>query len=96
MTIKGSARIGYGSGNPAGVPEFRPMNPWGRPMPAPERAPRPPLWQVHVKDAHDRKEKAVGPRMQKEFAEMFCLAISNQIHLGAERRWSEPHLVYIG
>lgn len=91
--MKSSVRVS--GGNPNGIPDFKPLNPWGRPMPTPERAPRPPLYQVHVTDKRDNREKPVGPRMQEEFAEMFRLTIQNQISLGAERRWIEPHLVMI-
>ena len=89
--MKPSVRIS--GGNPNGIPDFKPLNPWGRPMPEPERPPRPPLWQVHVSDRSRGRVIPVGPRMGKEYAEMFRLAISNQIHLGAERRWANPHLV---
>lgn len=91
--ITPGVRLGYGTGNPAGCPDFRPLNPWGRPMPASDRPPRPKLYQVHVKDKRDNRVKAVGPRMAKELAEMFRLTIREQISLGAERRWADPHLV---
>lgn len=85
-------KVGYGSGDPASCPGFRPLNPWGRPMPKPERPPRPPLWQVFVKEPGGRVIP-VGPQGPKETAEMFCIAIGEQIALGAERRWSSPHIV---
>lgn len=93
--MKRLANLGYGTGNPASCPDFRPLNPWGRPMPPPPRPYREPhTFQVCVKDKHDNQVKRVGPRWEKkEFAEMFRLAIANQISLGAERRWSDPHLV---
>lgn len=81
-------------GNPNAIPDFKPLNPWGRPMPLPERPPRPALYQVHVKDKRvGGKVIAVGPKMVHEYAEMFRLTIANQISLGAERRWTEPHVL---
>jgi hypothetical protein len=85
--------IGFGTGNPAGAPDFKPMNPWGRPMPKPERQPRPELHQVHVKDAKTARIIPVGPKTERENAEMLCIAIGQQIALGAERQWREPHVV---
>lgn len=93
--LKASARIEGGLPNvPKGETVLEPVNAWGRPMPkAPPEPARHPLWQVHVRDAHFGKTIPVGPKLAKEFAEMFQIAIAQQIATGAERRWSEPHLV---
>lgn len=99
MPAKPILDLGYGTGNPAGRPDFRPVNPWGRPMPkVPEEPRRHALYQVHVKDKRRGSPTcgrtiAIGPKMAKEFAEMFSLTIANQIALGAERDWESPHLV---
>lgn len=91
---KATTRVSGGIPNvPKGEQVIEPINAWGRPMPKVEEPRRHLLWQVHVKDAHDNKIKGVGPQMAKEFAEMFMLTISQQIALGAEQRWSQPHLV---
>ncbi len=87
------ARLGYGTGNPASTPDFRPLNPWGRPMPKPERPERHKVYQVYVYDKSKGKAVAVGPRMAHEFTEMFRLAIAQAIASGAERRWRNPESV---
>lgn len=85
--------LGFGTGNPASCPDFKPENPWGRPMPRYDKMypPVPPSHQVHV--MQDGKLVPVGPMMGKEFCEAFCVAIGNQIALGNEKRWSLPHVV---
>ena len=92
MTIapKPSINLGYGTGNPASTPDFRPLNPWGRPMPKPERPERPKLYQVHVRDKRNGRTIAVGPKMAHEFTEMFRLSIAQGIASGAEKRWRDP------
>jgi hypothetical protein len=91
---KPTARIKGGIPNvPKGETVIAPLNPWGRAMPKPERQPRPALWQVHVRDKHFGKVIPVAPSMGREFAEMLKIKIAEQIASGAERRWSNPHLV---
>jgi len=78
-------------GTPAGFEDFVPLNPWGRAMPKIERKVRPALYQVVVRDRRDaNKELRLGPKVYREFAEMFCKAIEQQIAAGAEKRWSDP------
>ncbi|MGH6737587.1 MAG: hypothetical protein ACREDY_00885 [Bradyrhizobium sp.] len=48
------------------------------------------MWQVVVRDRRTRRETRVGPKMGKEYAEMFCQAIRGQISAGNEHRWSDP------
>ena len=92
--LKPTARVSGGIPNvPKGETVIEPINAWGRPMPKYEAPRRHALHQVYVKDAHDGKVKAVGPKMAKEFAEMFQLSIAEQIASGAEQRWSEPHVI---
>lgn len=69
--------IGYGSGNPAGLPDFRPLNPWDRPMPRRERRRtlRGALYQAFA-ECRDGTEMAVSPKWSSEeaalnFAEAF-------------------------
>jgi hypothetical protein len=87
--------MAYGTGNPVGAPDFKPLNPWGRPMPKRERPPPPPLHQVVVKENASGVLTPVSPRMPKEHCEAFCEAISLQIVAGAEKRWSDPHVVKV-
>ena len=78
-------------GTPAGYPDFVPLNPWGRGFPKPEREPKPALYQVVVLDRRNgNQETRVGPKMQHEFAAMFCDAIEKQIKSGAEKQWTDP------
>lgn len=86
--------IGFGSGNPAFAPDYRPLNPWGRRMPPPERAPRPALYQVVVRDRRQGlKERRIGPQWSKEFAEQLCFSISKAIGSGLETDWCDPIVV---
>lgn len=82
-------------GTPAGYPDFVPLNPWGRGFPKPPRPIKRDVFQVVVRDRRDgNKELRVGPRWEgREHAEMLCLAIAEQIALGAERRWVDPVVV---
>lgn len=97
QTPKPLLRVGVGSGQPnmpASEPPFVPLNPWGRDLPRPVRAPRPVLYQIVVRDKRwGNRETPIFPRMEKEFAEMLRLKIVEQIGLGAETRWSSPVLV---
>lgn len=91
---KPSVNLAYGTGNPVSVPDFKPLNPWGRPMPqVTQPPPRPVLHQVHVRDNRTARIMPVGPKTERENAEMLCIAIGQQITLGAERQWSKPHVV---
>lgn len=77
------------------IPNFKPMNPWGRPMPAPKRPIKekpPSLYQVFV-ETTEGKEIPVGPRVTQEVAERFCEAIGVMIGRGKEKNWSNPRLV---
>lgn len=89
--------IGPGSGQPnmpKDEPPFVPLNPWGRGFPAPPRPERQPLCQVVVNDLRDgNKEKRIGPAMGREYAEMLCLTIGDQIKLGRERAWERPRVI---
>jgi len=91
--LKPRVSVGYGTGNPAAAPNYRPLNPWGRRMPPAERAPRPELWQIIVTDRRDRKQVRVGPQMTKECLSSLFHAIRTEIVSGRETRWSEPMLV---
>ena len=78
-------------GNPAGYPDFVPLNPWGRGFPKPDRPPKPPLYQVVVLDKRNgNKETRIGPMMQFEFAEIFRHAVAEQVASGAEKQWTDP------
>lgn len=53
---------------------------------------REPLYQVVVED-EDGNALPVGPKMAKDHAERFHMAISMKIAEGKEKVWSNPHLV---
>lgn len=86
-----SIRIGRGSGQPVGFPDFKPMNPWGRAMPKPVRQPRPDLYQIVVR--RHGVEIRFGPAMIKDCVDQLVTAIETSIRLGVEKELSEPHIV---
>jgi hypothetical protein len=96
------ARIGYGTGNPSGFPDFRPMNPWGRampkpsrPMPHPEREGRPGnmrLYQIWADDVHFGYRVPVGPKVAKEILEPGFEQLCRNIIDGTETRWKNASL----
>lgn len=71
---------------------FRPVNPWGRPVPRVAKPVRPALYQVIV-TREGRGQIPFGPKMGRAAAEEFCEAIMGQIRLGAEKQLSDPHIV---
>jgi hypothetical protein len=76
--------------------DFRPLNPHGRPMPAPPRPIRSkpePLFQVQVEDTRSGRAKLVGPRLVGQAAGMLCEAINREIAAGREKAWSNAHVV---
>ena len=79
---------------PGSADPFRPLNPWGRSMPkVAARSGPPQLWQVFVTwPARGRHPIAIGPRMEKSFAEALCETITNAVRCGAEREWTNPHI----
>lgn len=56
---------------------------------------RPELWQLYVEKACDGKLLAVGPAVLKPAAEMFCATVLEQIRLGREKAWANPHVVQV-
>lgn len=77
--------------------DFKPLNPWGRPMPKPQRemqkAP-PSLFQVHVEENATGRQIPVGPKVSDPvFAERFCEAIGVMIGRQREKSWSNPVIV---
>lgn len=78
-------------GNPAGMPDYKPLNPWGRAMPKPVRAPRAPLYQLIVR----RKgvQMPYSPKLHREFLEPLLEAINTAIRLGVEKEMTDPHIV---
>lgn len=59
--------IGFGSGNPVGLPDYKPLNPWGRRMPNRAQRRREALYQVFVA-LPDGTEQALGPKWSEEYA----------------------------
>lgn len=92
--LRPTLNLGYGSGDPVGIPNYRPMNPWGRGMPKPVRQPRPALWQIMA--MVDGKRTPLGPMMQKEFAESLLTELNKaSIATGGKVWWAEPELVCV-
>ncbi len=81
-------------GNPAGAPDFNPINKWGR---TPRRQPRPDtsMWVVSVEDRGTRERLCVGLVGPRGGADMLRDAIRKQIDLGKERRWADPQVVRV-
>jgi len=90
--LKPLLNIGIGSGDPAGFPGYRPLNPWGRPMPKADRPPPPPRYQLFV-ELPDKRVIPVGPKASDDFLKPLCAAIEQGIALGTERVWRNPHIV---
>ena len=77
------------------IENYRPLNPWGRAMPKPARAPRPDvLYQVRVRTRRGAYIP-VGPRTTKDAAESLLVAINGQLALGREKDWTDPHIVTV-
>ena len=101
-TSKSALSIGYGSGNPNGFPDFKPLNPHGRPMPKPsrpilhpEREGKPAnmkLYQIWADDAHFGKRVPLSVKAPKDFLEPSMYALNKLIIEGLERRWTNPSL----
>jgi hypothetical protein len=94
MTLPLKSMLRVSGGNPAGFPDFVPLNPWGRAMPVPAARVKPPVSQVVVRDMrHGGRETRVGPKCAKQWAEMWCQAIRQAIANGSETRWRDPQVV---
>jgi hypothetical protein len=62
-------------------------------FPEPDKEPR---FQVVVRDKkRGNAETRIGPQMAREFAEMLCLTIANQIKIGREQQWTDPVVVQL-
>ena len=81
-------------GSPA---PFRPLNPWGRPMPKTERIKSrepTPLYQVMVRD-RDGKQIPLGPAIDQVTAARCCEALSLAQLRGKDAEWSNPEVVKV-
>jgi hypothetical protein len=96
MTERLKPSIRVEGGNPAGMPDFRPLNPWGQRMP---KAPRPiestpvseRLYQVYVKDERKRLIP-VFPKGPKELCEFFVYTINKANLEGKGNGWTDPEI----
>lgn len=84
---------------PAGFPDYKPLNPWGRPMPKPKRPIRgvpaeDELYTVEVR-LSSGKFARVCPGVLKWVAERLCEAIGVEIAHGREKEYSNPTLVKV-
>lgn len=93
--------IGYGTGNPNGFPDFKPINPWGRMperkrlMPHPNQfiAPEVDLYQMWADDRENQgKPVALFPRMPRDVLLNLLEVVNAQISLGNEKRFANPRL----
>lgn len=92
-TLKSSGVLGFGSGELASTPGYRPLNPWGRAFPKHlrDKQPRPALWQLVV--MRNGKEERMGPKMPKEGVEALLDVIEKSIRCGAEKEYTAAHMV---
>jgi hypothetical protein len=77
---------------------FRPVNPWGRPMPKPVRPVREPLYQLIVtrtSETRGKEQIGFGPKMIRAATEQLCEAVQTGIRLGVETELSDPHIVRV-
>ncbi len=89
--------IGHGSGDPAGFPGYKPVNPWGRAMPKPKRAYRQKpireeLFQV-VMEYRDGRREPLGPAANQDFIGTLAEGINAQIALGKGGEYGVAHVV---
>ena|SRR5258708_1883940 len=78
--------IGRGSGDPAGFPGYKPLNPWGRAMPKPKRPFRQKpishgLFQV-LMEFRDGRREPLGPQANEDFVGLLAERINGMIALG--------------
>lgn len=88
--LKPSVRVS--GGTPAGFPDYKPLNPWGRPMPKYKPPEKPERYQIFV-ETKTRDLLAIGPKAPEDFLRPLCRAIEEQIARGNEKDWSNPHIV---
>ena len=81
-------------GNPAGVPNFKPINAWGRKPKRPPPVDRT-MWCVSVENRGKKQRELVGLQGPWGGAQMLCDAIRKQIELGKERQWADPQVVRV-
>lgn len=95
--MKPLAKIGYGSGQPVGFPDYKPINAWGR-MPKPvARAQHhlddSPRYQLEV--TADGKPERVGPKAGYQFVESLFVTVNAMLLSGEEKVWSSPRIVRV-
>lgn len=80
-------------GNPAGLPDFRPINK----LPRAEvneilaRQVRPILYQVHVEERSTGNDIPIGPKCPQSAAHALAEAINVQVLLGKEKTWTNAY-----
>lgn len=91
-----SGIVGRGSGMPNGIPDFRPLNPYGRAMPKPTRpyrTARPALYQVEIDLLKGGTERA-GPMWEMEdMAGSVAAAINRMLALNPMHGWGRARVV---
>lgn len=83
------------SGFPDSPAPFRPMNPWGRPMPKVKRSPlREPLYQVFVEMRGEKEAQPISPAMNINAAAAIQSAAFKAIDAGVRKDWANPHIKF--
>ncbi len=96
MTIKLPANTNRVIG-PNGYPDYKPMNPWGRPMPKTKRAMNKepdPLYQVVV-EQDDGSPLPVGPAIDQVTAQRCCEALAKAIMSAKKPTMHNPTVVRV-
>lgn len=89
--LKPSLRIS--GGTPAGMPDFKPMNPWGRMPKRPPKQDRT-LWVCNVEDRDTKQRLNIGLIGPKAGAEMLRDAVLKMNELG--KCWAaDPQVIRI-
>lgn len=80
-------------GNPAGAPDFRPLNPWGR-MPKRQPPVDKTMWVCNVEDRETGKRLNIGLIGPRAGAEMLAAAVRKANETG--KSWAaDPQVVRI-
>lgn len=90
-----SGIVGRGSGMPNGIPDFRPINPYGRAMPKPTRPYRPlrpALYQVEI-DLRGGGTKRIGPQWAEEMAGSLAETINKALLVRPMDDWGRARVV---
>lgn len=82
---------------PNGFPDFKPRNPWGRPMPKTKREmlkEPAPLYQVMV-EQNDGSQLPIGPKLDQLTAQRCCEGLARTLIHAKHSPWHNPVVVRV-